>query len=467
MKKIVLIALSVAGFLAFSFSNTEANEPEEVQNLNNHNAHKKPNIVFVLADDLTFRDIGCYGSNDAITPNIDQLAAEGMKFTNSHQAAPMCSPTRQNLLTGLYPVRSGAYPNHTFVKEGTKSIVHYLKDLGYNVGLQGKRHISPKEAFPFDYLGKQRNDVDTSLINPFIDKSIEADKPFTLFAMSHSPHRPWNKGNVSLFDPNEVELPPYYVDNQETREQFVKYLAEITFLDNEVGRVIESLKDRGIYDNTLFIFSSEQGNALPFAKFTLYTAGLKNAFIARWPGHIEKGSSTSAMVEYVDVTPTLVEVAGGEPDTSLDGRSFLPVMLGEKEEHKEYTYGIQTTRGINNGSKYFGIRSIFDGRYRYIWNLFPEIKFSCTITSDNNRTFNSWIEDSSSNAFAKQQVERYQWRPYEELYDTKNDKYEMNNLACDPEYKDVKLKLRRKLLEWMKVQGDKGRQTEKEAKEHQ
>ena len=101
-----------------------------------------PNFVFIIADDCTFRDIGCYGGQ-AKTPNIDKLATEGMQFSRCFQAAPMCSPTRHNLYTGIYPVKSGAYPNHTFVKEGIKSVAHYLKPQGYRVVLSGKTHINP------------------------------------------------------------------------------------------------------------------------------------------------------------------------------------------------------------------------------------------------------------------------------------------------------------------------------------
>ena len=116
----------------------------------------KPNFLFIIADDCTFRDIGCYGGQ-AKTPNIDKLAGDGLQFERCFQAAPMCSPTRHNLYTGLYPVKSGAYPNHTFAKEGTQSVVHYLKPLGYRVALSGKTHIKPKEVFPFEYSSKGNN----------------------------------------------------------------------------------------------------------------------------------------------------------------------------------------------------------------------------------------------------------------------------------------------------------------------
>ena len=146
-------------------------------------ASDKPNLLFIIADDCTFRDIGCYGGQ-AKTPNIDKLASQGMQFSHCFQAAPMCSPTRHNLYTGLYPVKSGAYPNHTFVDKGTKSIAHYLKALGYRVALSGKTHINPREAFPFEYSSKANN-PDLDSISLLFKECSESETPFCLFACSN------------------------------------------------------------------------------------------------------------------------------------------------------------------------------------------------------------------------------------------------------------------------------------------
>lgn len=423
----------------------------------------KPNFLFVLGDDCTFRDIGCYGGQ-ASTPNIDTLAANGMKFSQSFQAAPMCSPTRHNIYTGIYPVKSGAYPNHTFAKNGTKSIVHYLKPLGYRVGLSGKRHISPQEVFPFEYLGKGKN-PDFGKIDTFIKDAKDKSQPFCLFACSNEPHRPYTKGDPSIYPPAKIKLPPYFVDTPETRSQMSKYLAEITYLDWQLGELLNILDKHKLADNTLVIFTSEQGSGFPFAKWTCYDSGLQNALIARWPGKIKSDSVSDAMIEYVDITPTFVEAAGGIPAKILDGKSFLPVMTGKKNTHKDYVYGIMTTRGINNGSDYYGIRNIRSKNYKYINNLTPDVQFK----NDAMRTveFRSWLEKAKTDPDAADKVRRYQHRPAEELYDIKKDPYEWNNLAGDPKYANVKADLKQKLKEWMKAQGDKGQQTELEAFEHQ
>jgi uncharacterized sulfatase len=423
----------------------------------------KPNFVFIIADDCTFRDIGCYGGQ-AFTPNIDQLAAEGMRFTQCFQAAPMCSPTRHNIYTGLYPVKSGAYPNHTFAKDGTKSIVHYLEPLGYRVAQSGKTHFGPPEVFPFEKVPGGKNPEFDKVDAFFADCKAKAD-PFCIFLCSNEPHVPWNKGDASLYDADKLKLPSYFVDTPETREGMTHYLAEITYYDSQVGEAMALLDKHGLSDNTLLVVVSEQGSSMPFAKWTCYDSGLQSAFIARWPGKIKPGSVNNAMIEYVDVVPTFIEAAGGKPDPVLDGKSLLPV-FGGKQEHKKYVFGEMTTRGINNGSEHFGIRSVRSKQFKYIWNFTPEIEFQNWCT--NSEEFKSWeAKAAAGDADAADKVRRYKQRAGEELYDITKDPTEWNNLADNPEYARVKAELKDELLAWMERCGDKGQQTELEAREHQ
>ena len=425
---------------------------------------KKSNLLFIIADDCTFRDIGCYGGQ-AYTPNIDKLASEGMRFTQCFQAAPMCSPTRHNIYTGQYPVKTGAYPNHTFAKEGTKSVVHYLKPLGYRVALSGKRHIAPEEVFPFEYLPGKKN-PDFKAVERFIRDCKDNDTPFNLYLCSNEPHSPWDKGDTSQYDADKMELPPTFVDTPETRENMTRYLAEITYFDGQVGQALSLLDKYNLSDNTLVILVSEQGSSFPFGKWTCYDTGLQSACIARWPRRIQAGKISDALIEYSDILPTFVEAAGGISDPVLDGKSLLPVLLGEKETHKEYVFGEMTTRGINNGSDYYGIRSVRSKQFKYVWNFTPEVPFkNACVESD---IFQSWIKAAEAgNAAAADKVKRYQYRPGEELYDVQKDPYEWNNLAERPEYAEIKKKMRTVLLNWMETMGDKGQQTELEAYQHQ
>jgi N-sulfoglucosamine sulfohydrolase len=423
------------------------------------NGESKPNLVFILADDCTFRDIGCYGGQ-AKTPNIDRLATEGMKFERCFQAAPMCSPTRHNLYTGLYPVRSGAYPNHTFAKPGTQSIVHYLKPLGYRVALSGKTHIASRKVFPFEYSGKKNPDL--SAIEKLFKESKESNTPFCLFACSNEPHSPWDKGDASIYPPSKIKLPKYIGDTPKVREDFSHYLAEVSYFDSQVGQIDSLLQQYGLAKNTLLVVASEQGNGFPFAKWTCYGNGLQSALIARWPGKVKPQTVTKALVEYVDITPTFVAAAGGQPNDLLEGKSLLPLLTGKTNRHKDHVYGIMTTRGIINGTSVYPIRTVRDSRYRLIWNLNPTAKFTNACTKTQH--FQSVVAAANAgDQHAQSVVQRYHFRPEFELYDCDSDPLELKNLAADTRYAKIKQRLKTKLDAWMKSQGDQGIPTEVEA----
>ncbi|MDP6468434.1 MAG: sulfatase, partial [Pirellulaceae bacterium] len=405
-----------------------------------HAVESRPNFLFIIADDCTFRDLGCYGGQ-AHTPNIDRLATEGMLFNQCFQSAPMCSPTRHNIYTGLYPVKSGAYPNHTFAIDGTRSVVQYLKPLGYRVALSGKRHIAPESIFSFE-TSADKNNPDMAAIDKLLGECGRDETPFCLFACSNEPHSPWNKGDASRYDPASLKLPPYFVDTPETRSNLSKYLAEITYYDGQVGQCLELLEKHGLTDNTLVIVVSEQGSGMPFAKWTCYDTGLQSACIARWPGKIKPGSVSDALIEYIDVLPTFVAAAGATPDPVLQGKSLLPVLFGQSDHHKDYVFGEMTTRGIINGSPHFGIRSVRSAKYKYIINFTPETRF--TNACSKSALFQSWVRKAEQgDDDAADKVRRYHRRPAEELYAITKDVYEWNNLASDPQYAKVKAELKK------------------------
>ena len=418
-----------------------------------------PNLLLIIADDCTYRDLGVYGGQ-AKTPHLDKLAGQGMKFTHCFQAAPMCSPTRHCLYTGLYPVKSGAYPNHTMAHDWVKSIAHYLQEAGYTTHLSGKKHINPKSVFPFQYSGN--NNPDPQAFAAVLESSSLTKKPFLFIAASNEPHTPWNLGDPSQYPAASLRLPPVLVDSPDTRESFSKYLAEVTYFDSQVGELVELLDQSQHRDNTLVIVLSEQGNSFPFAKWTCYDAGLQSGCIVRWPGKVQAGSVSGALIEYVDVVPTFLDAASIERPDILDGRSFVPVLIGAATTHKTHVFGLQTTRGIINGSEHYGIRSVRNSRYRYIWNLTAEATFQNAATKD--PTFATWkTMADAGDAHAKQLVHDYQHRPTEELYDCEADPWNRTNLANDPQFAEPLATLRRELDGWMNAQGDEGQATEMKA----
>ena len=444
----------------------------------------KPNIMLVIGDDMTWHDCEPYGSENVRTPNMGRLAAEGMCLDGMFTSTAMCAPTRQQLYTGLWPVRSGAYPNHSKVYEGVKSICHYLGDLGYRVGLIGKRHFGPQESFPFEHLGGRHHDggKGKEFLYERIEEFVGRDErqPCCLIVASNQPHGPWNRGDQTAYDPDKLTVPPYMVDCPETRDALVRYYAEITYLDDQVGECMRIVDASGQKDGTMLIFTSEQGASLPAGgKWTCYDTGLKTAFIVRWPDRVRPGSRSDALTQYVDVVPTLIEAAGGDPrlvdvgrpdahgDEGFDGRSFLDVLTGRTNTHRDYVYGAQTTRGIIRGSACYPIRSVRSARYKYIRNLNHESPFYNLLSTGDRTLLAKWAEYGKSDPAVAALARRYKHRPAEELYDVRNDPFEMHNLANDPAIAQVKARLAGELDRWMKQQGDRGVDTEMKAIERQ
>ena len=422
----------------------------------------RPNILLMIADDFTHRDVGCYGGQ-AYTPTIDSLAKDGLKFTRCFQAAPMCSPTRHSLYTGMYPIKTGAYPNHTFVsRPNTISMAQRLQAGGYRVALSGKRHIGPEDVLPFEYLPDPLNGKNH---RAFLRSALAAQQPFCLVLASHNPHSPWTEGDRSRYDAARLRLPPGWADTPETREDFRNYLAECTVLDGEVADALAMLAETGTEKNTLVIFLSEQGTSLPRAKWNLYDRGIQSACLVRWPGQVAAGATTAAMIEYVDILPTLLAVAGLARTSDLDGRSFLPVLQGQTADHKEFVFAQYTNRGVNNGSDHYGIRSVRSAQYKYIWNFTPRDPYANA--SLQSATYKSWVRAAAAgDVTARTAITRLLQRPEVEFYDVVADPEEMSNLAADPSLARERARHREQLDGWMLAQGDRGQATEMEALLH-
>ena len=443
-----------------------------------------PNIVLFIADDMTWFDAGCYGSADVKTPNLDKLATQGMRFLNCSTSTAMCAPTRQQLYTGLWPVRNGAYPNHSAVTNGTRSLGHYFEELGYRVAISGKKHYKPAASYPFKTLpggrghdnGKDnKKDLNLDAINDFINE--DNTQPYFLICATNQPHAPWNRGDAKAYDPKQFSLPPFLADTPTTRSELANYFAEITYADALLGEVMTAIDKAGQADQTIMIFTSEQGSQMPFGKWTCYEAGLKTALVVRWPGKVKPGSTSDAMVQYVDVVPTLLDAVGADADAidtglggapdggrGFDGRSFLDVLLGDEDAHRQFAYGVHTTRGIINGSDCYPIRSVRNERYKLIYNLSHRNAFRNILMRD-NAVWDSWIDAAESgDDHAKAMVKRYTIRPEIELYDLKNDPHEMNNLADHEDLYPTVKALRASLDAWMTQQGDEGIATEMKVK---
>lgn len=427
----------------------------------------KPNILLIMADDCTYNDLRVYGGQNAATPNIDRLASEGLVFNRAYVSSAMCQPCRAELYTGLYPMRNGCAWNHSSSRPNITSMPHHLKSLGYRVGLAGKVHVKPTMAFPFEKVeGFDASCVhdptkphDTQNIRRFM--ADNQNQPFCLVVALVEPHVPWVMGDASKYPPKKLNLPTNIADTPRTREDFSRYLAEITYMDGQVGDILKVLNQSGRADNTLVLFTSEQGSQFPGCKWTNWDTGLHTALIARWPGKIAPGQRTNALVQYADVLPTLVDAVGGDVSGhTYDGTSFLPVLLGKKSTHRKFAYGMHNN--IPEGPAY-PIRTVSDGQYRYIRNLQPDeiyIEKHLMGWSGNGKLNNpywpTWVRDAWDNRQTYNLVKRYMRRPAEQLYHTAKDPYEMTNLANDPAASDIKTRLSAELDRWMDTQGDPG-----------
>jgi uncharacterized sulfatase len=410
---------------------------------------KQPNIVIFLSDDHGQEDAGCYGNPDLKTPVLDQMAAEGMKFTRAYTPVPVCAPSRLALYTGLYPHRNGGDRNHGSIREGVTTLPGYLAKVGYEVVLAGKVHVKPEAAFPFTYI--ERDEVPAFLKN-------SGEKPFCLIVAFNAPHQPYfnMKGGFGKVQP-KLWLPV----NKETLKYTAAYYDHVTMLDHELGAYMYWLQKYGKDQNTVQIYTSDHGPAFPFAKWTLYEQGIKVPFIVKWPGVVQPATTSDALVSLVDVLPTILEVAGHAPVADLDGKSLLPLWKQQQKQLHEEVYAAYTNLGVGGGNEY-PIRSIIQGDKKLLVNLrFQNMLALESMDARDERAvidplgiLDSWR--NSNNPIMVERAKAYKKRPLFELYDLANDPYELHNLATDGSRENQQLlaKLYRKLSEWMRTQGD-------------
>ncbi len=449
--KINLVLLIAVTFL--QFTSCKSSDKKE---------DKQPNILFIMADDCSYNEIACFGGLNAKTPNIDKLADQGLMFNRAYVSMSMCVPTRHELYTGLYPLESGCAWNHGKSKPETKSIFHYLADLGYRVGLSGKKHATPLEVFPYiNVPGFEENCVkadekmeDVSGIKAFMEQ--DKDEPFCLFVCSTSPHAPWTLGDASAYPPEKLKIPASLGDTPEVREAYSRYLAEISYFDRQVGEILKTLEETGKAENTLVMLSTEQGWQFSGGKWTNWNQGVHTGMIAKWPGKIKPGTKTEALIQFADVTPTFIDIARGDRIPAISGTSFLDVLTHKKETHREYVYCMHNN--VPEGNPY-PIRSIISKDFHYIQNLTPDstyIEKHLEAGAHGETWWQSWKDAADTSGREEFLVNRFYHRPSEELYAVNKDINQFNNLADDPKFQNEKEKLKLELEKWMTNQNDPG-----------
>lgn len=433
-------------------------------------AASQPNFLILLGDDISASSIGCYGAeNPHTSPNIDKLAEEGIRFTNLFVAQAVCAPTRAELYTGLYPHRNGCMENHRATKNGTLSIVQRLEKLGYRVGLTGKTHFKPKSVYPFEMVKGFPSDcnvhetpgADWDGVEAFMTRNPE--QPFCLIICSIHAHAPWDSGDTSPWELDELKLPPHMVDTPETRHYFREHLAEVRLFDDQLGKAREMLKKHELDGSTALIVLDENGTGMPGGKWTNYDWGVRSAGVIKWPG-MDTPLVAEALVQYCDVLPTLIDAAGGEVPEELDGRSFLSLIEGKTKTHRDKAFFV-----YNSGPEGppFASRAVTDGRYKLMWNLTPDNLFAVRVINGFDygyvdkikdrhvrHMYTSWLEKAKTDPAADKWIQRYRSQPQFQLFDLSKDPWELNNLAAYPEHKAKLEELKAAVLEWMEQQGD-------------
>ncbi|MEL7497919.1 MAG: sulfatase [Planctomycetota bacterium] len=424
----------------------------------------KPNFVIIIADDHGINHSAPYGQPEYKTPNMQRMADEGIRLTNAYVAAPTCGPSRAALCTGMMPCRNGIKANHEKkLNSGVESLLPQLAAQGYDIVFRGKIAHGGNQPYVTDDVTKIRGSIRRNFtldgVEEYFQKRTDRKRPVALFIGCTFTHRAWPDASEARMQPSEVTVPAKTFDTPKTRIEMTRYAEAVERTDRLIGEVRELVAKHLPVDNTLTLYTSDHGQSWPFGKWSLYEAGIRTPMIAVWPGKVPEGVTNDAMVSWVDLLPTLIDLAGGELPSDIDGQSFSRVLLNQTSEHRNHIFA------MHNGSKGDGaypIRSVRVGNWKYIRNLHPEFYYSTALDVVRKRgkskcpNWPSWIEAAKTNVEAATFLRAYHSRPAEELYRLDRDSNETTNLAMQTEYSEKLAELREIVSERMKRVKDAG-----------
>lgn len=404
----------------------------------------KPNFVVFVADDAGWKDFGCYGNHAIQTPNIDQLAAQGILCENAFLTAPQCSPSRISVLTGRYPHQTLTEDLHMPLPAGEEMLPTRLKRGGYFTGHMKKTHYGPEGEKQFDWYSGELGDFSN-----FLDQA--GSSPFFLWVGFTDPHRPYDRREDSrVHDPAKIEVPPQLVDDLETRADLNDYYDEISRMDRNIGKMIRLLDVRGILGNTLVVFFSDNGMPFPGAKGTLYDSGVGSPLIARWPGKIKAGTRSMQLISLIDLAPTILEAAGLDIPADLQGESLLPLLSGRYSEGRKYVFGERNWHNCDEHMRY-----VRNSRFKLIRNAYTELPLGNPADVSMSPSWYSLLERKKGGELSWEQKRVFSFpRPSVEFYDLADDPGEFNNLAGNPDFTEEIKTLGAALDQWMADTGD-------------
>ncbi len=465
-KPIYFLSLLAASILTATAQDTAAKAPA-----------KPLNVLLITADDLNYDSLGTYGCKvPGITPNLDKLAADGMKFNHAHVNIAVCQPSRQTLMTGRYPHTNGAL-GFDPIDDKVPTLQEILHTVGYLNGILGKeKHLQPMDRYCWDLVATENDLADGlgigrsvqtyhSYTKEFITKAAKENKPFFLMANLHDPHRPfagskqeldaWGK-NLPKFTrqikEDEVDVPGFLPNLPEIKKEIAEYYTSVFRCDQAVGAVLRALKEEGQEENTIVMFLSDNGIAVPFAKSNCYLHSTKTPWIVRWPGKIQAGSVDSEhLISGIDFMPTVLDAVNLEQVEGMNGKSFVPLLEGKAQGGRQYAF---TEYHRTFAREAFPTRALQSKRYGYIINFWVGRTKPMRMDSTSGITFKAMQEAAKDDPNIADRVKLFEHRVLEEFYDFETDPNGLNNLIDSPEHAWKIEIMRRTLSAQMKATND-------------
>jgi len=427
---------------------------------------KRPNILMLVADDMNWDTPGCFGgAAPGITPNIDRLAEQGMRFKHAYVNVSICIPSRSVMLSGLYSQNNGA-EGFQRIKPGTPTLPSLLNQAGYLCGIIGKP-LRQQELFRWSVTyrwqgtgDENRWGRDPAIFRRFAKKFFamarNSNQPFFLMANSHDPHRPFGGDRSTkppnerapatrTFSANEVKIPAFLPDLPGVRSDLAAYCTSVRRLDDMVREVLEALKLADFEEETLVIFLADHGMPFPGAKFNCYVDSMRSPFIIRWPGKVKPGSmDTAHMVTTLDLMPTILEIAG-VPSPKSDGRSFVPLLLGEKQADRDAVF---TQFFHIHGRDALPMRSVLTREAAYVFN--PWSNGERRFDRLGGGAYGAMQQAARTDPKMAARVSYLELRAVEEFFDLRSDPGCLKNLiGTDDGNQPLVSELRARLRNWM------------------
>ncbi len=419
----------------------------------NLDINDKPNIIVFIADDVSWDDIGVYGNDQVVTPNIDNLAKNGLIFNNAYLTTSSCSPSRNSILTGRYPHNTGAAELHTEPPLDMTSFPEILKDKGYYTLQAGKFHMGEyaKRGFHEVHDNKQINGLGGE--DYWVEglKERPKSKPFFMWYASYDAHRTWGENEFSgTHNPEKIVVPDYLVNGSLTRLDLANYYDEITRFDHYIGEVVNELKAQGEYENTYIIVMADNGRPFPHSKTRLNNQGVKTPFIVHHPRSIKSNKKSNSLISAVDIASTILDIAGITPSKSFQGNSFLNIINNPELKFRNYVFAEHNWHDYESYQ-----RMVRNEKYLYIKNSRPQFPQEGPLDAINSPTYIDLKDAEKNKTISKVQAEIFiKPRPNEELYDLSNDPFQNKNLLEEGDIPHDYEVLKKILNQWINETGD-------------